>query len=310
MKMKKVATVLIIMLYLFVLPVITTAKEIDIKKKYPPYPDIWGYDLSDYPAVKEGHAAIRSYYTQDGDIIFRFKAEYSDKPPHSKENPEIKFLNLKFFEGKFFEVKDFDKYEKENKLGSTSTPYGQVKLKDGSIIKSFYNPGGRQCNANEYLQYSLIKGKLKPGEEFLSFYDEGVEKVSILATMSKPYLDMITDDHALCSPGGRRGLQVFQRLLYFLPSDIIGLQDDTFIALYPAQGLIIRFDKNFQTKFKPQHDTYFENMGKKYKIKGNFFVIPYSKIEELYEETLEDKDYRIKGLHDRILFYLYEEQKE
>ena len=88
--MKKIAAVLIIMLYFFVLPVITTAEEIDIKKKYPPYPDIWGYDLSDYPAVKEGHAAIMSYYTPDGDIIFSFTAEYSEEPPHSKENPEFK----------------------------------------------------------------------------------------------------------------------------------------------------------------------------------------------------------------------------
>lgn len=85
---------------------------------------------------------------------------------------------------------------------------------------------------------------------------------------------------------------------------IVGLKDGTFIA---SRGdLIIRFDGDFKTKFKPKQDIKIEYNEI---IKGNFFVLPYEKIKELIGKVATNNDHGVQGLHDELLLYLYRREE-
>ncbi len=61
----------ILYMLLCVIPLSVLAADDTSKKKYPPYPDVWGYEL---PEPREGdrNAAIRLYARDDGDYEFTF----------------------------------------------------------------------------------------------------------------------------------------------------------------------------------------------------------------------------------------------
>ena len=52
------------------------AIEIPTKKEFPPYPDIWGYDISNYPIRREYPSGIFEYKIRNGDFWFKFLSEF------------------------------------------------------------------------------------------------------------------------------------------------------------------------------------------------------------------------------------------
>jgi hypothetical protein len=63
----------LLVLLVYFLPLIIFAKELD-KKKYPPYQEIWGYDLSEYAKFNNGDPSIDVELTPNGDLAFMFRA--------------------------------------------------------------------------------------------------------------------------------------------------------------------------------------------------------------------------------------------
>ena len=68
-------------------------------KTYPPYPDVWGYDLSTLPAMKYGSAGMRAYLMDDGDVWFLITESYKIRPSMEdiEEHSNYKYLLIKFF---------------------------------------------------------------------------------------------------------------------------------------------------------------------------------------------------------------------
>ena len=99
--------------------------------------------------------------------------------------------------------------------------------------------------------------------------------------------------------GGPGGGELIDQQLYPIRT-IIGLGDGTFIA--SRGNFVLSFDSNLQTKFRAKRDV---KLTCDKIIKGNFFVLPYEKIEELYKEVAFNNDHAVQELHDELLLYLY-----
>lgn len=98
------------------------------------------------------------------------------------------------------------------------------------------------------------------------------------------YIDQLD---GLCDRGGAGGGEVIYQQLYPMAS-VIGLEDGTFMV--SRADLIISFDGDFKTKFKPKHDVEFayEKI-----IKANFFILPYEKIQEFIGKVATNNDYGV-----------------
>ena len=226
----------------------------------PPYPEIWGYDMSEFPAMKWGLAGIDAYAMDDGDIWFVVDYFYRKTNPMDFLAPtaDDQYALIKFFKGeisilnweerkKLFEAtegKDLDFYP--NPVHMT--------FSDGSEIKVHqYSPPNMRCYTPDFSEHYLIKIDPKGNET----------KYSILAAY--PQVSIWKDDPD-CQP--REVSLFFYQKLHAL-TNVIPLKDETFLVLSGNSNLILRFDKNFKTKFKPSSPTKISgNM-----IMHNFFVI-------------------------------------
>jgi len=274
----------------------------EVVKKYPPYPEVWGYDISDYQAVQDNNTLISAYSAPDGEIIFTFVSE--DTPYGYIKDEDFKekrrYKAIKFFEGKIIDIgtsKDRGAFVKDNhlkRIGGAS-----ITLKDGTVIKREYGSTGRFCPDNSLVRVRLVKSKPETGDGYIGKYAKDAERFSIIGAMPNIFRFRATKGEDPCP----RSAEINYRQLYFLPGEFIQLEDDTFIAYETDKNLIIRFDRNIDTKFKPQHGI----KGTKIRDK-NFFVIPYSVIEALNQKVLDNDEEWIQGAHDRLLKYL--EQQE
>ena len=98
----------------------------------------------------------------------------------------------------------------------------------------------------------------------------------------------------------RNGSPFYYQKLHLL-NEIIALKDDTFIVFENEGNLILRFDKDLKTKFKPItpvriRDNY---------IMRNFFVIDYSLIENLEKKYQAQSDSFYQNIHDDLLSYFH-----
>jgi hypothetical protein len=273
------------------------------KKKYPPYPEIWGYDLLDNPMIPNGYENTYPLLADNGDIVFRLRKCIKNCNDFPYKH-EFTYLMLWFFEAKVDLVSDSVEYMKKNKLVDyfelTSYRRKNILFSDGTQITSYEQHRGSLCQINRLYEVVFLKGKPDPGEE-LSIDTKNVEKFSIIggnSTISRH----IDKEDGYCERGGPVGGELNYLQLYpFM--EYVQLNDDTFFVR--SNTLIVRLDRNFNTKFKPQHDI--ELIPGKV-IKGNFFVLPYSKIEELDNKVAKNNDHGTQGLHDELLLYLYRRQ--
>lgn len=100
------------------------------------------------------------------------------------------------------------------------------------------------------------------------------------------------------------GAEFFYQKLYRL-RNIIPLKDDTFIAFSRNSNLIIRFNKNLETQFKPVAPVQIQGDY----IMRNFFVIDYALIENLKKEYPGSPMPFYQYVHDGLLNHLHEKYR-
>ena len=261
----------------------------------PPYPEVWGYDLSTIPAIKWGLASINGYYMEDGDVWFlidySYKKRLSIEP--SEEYFDEKYIVLKFFKGEQKQIseeecKDFFKtIEKQVKIPIHHYD-DELIFRDGSKMKFHpdYNGGPRLFSPDFYNRY------------FSKIDLQGNEKRYSILTIA-PQVNIQSD-------GGRgesKGAPFFYQRLYLM-SDFMPLKDDTFIVF--AKNLILRVDKDFKTKFKPITPVRIEENA----IMHNFFIIDYSLIKQLASDIIETPFPYYQGIHDALLRHFHNQYSQ
>ncbi|MDI6761507.1 MAG: hypothetical protein QME83_00600 [Thermodesulfobacteriota bacterium] len=232
MKKKNRTVLFIILLFLLIFISWSFAEE---KKKYPPYPDVWGYRLP----IAEGISPLVSVGKMaNGDYIVSYDKE-------KKEDGFYRFLWITFFAGvnKEFEKDEWGKFwkkmrEEKRELEYESRP--KITFSDGSAIE-YRSPhgwgGGGRCDDPFAIFFHKKDkdGKIVGGKTLLYLYDKPVK-----------------DD---LNPYCERNMN-YNKNYYFKKVEnihvgrLLPLEDDTFLILFkvPNSLLFIRFDRNFNTK--------------------------------------------------------------
>lgn len=289
----------------FIFATITLNANAEVKlpnnKKYPPYPEVWGYDLSEYPAVT-GLAGIGSIYRMDdGDIWFIILASYKEIPdPMHKPYEEYKdesYILFKFFNGEKITLTRQEAKELEEKIADKeikTDPFKQiVNFSDGSKLEEKMNYGGKRCSHMDFWLEFLLKTE-KDGAE---------KRYSILASYPGNIVDIRADEAGCELPG----LPFLYQKLHFLAYKLIDLGDDTFLAYSLGSNLIIRFDKNLNTKFIPMSPTVIQSNNY---INRNFFVLDFDWLKKWGISNTSETMPFYQSLHDNLLEYLSEKYKQ
>lgn len=262
------------------------AAENTLAVKYsPPYPDVWGYDLSDYPAFKQGGGIVSAYLMEDGDIWFFIDYSHSYKDPITRQEIGEQYILIKFFKGEkqllsaeeMYKLHEKTKEKKSINLGTNKAVFSdgsRLVLKTSSPPKLCFIPDF----GLDYFEKTTSEGK--------------IEKYSILGALPQV---RTWYDHNYCE---HQGADFFYQKLYFF-STLFNLDDDTFILFSSEGNLILRFDKNLNTQFKPVSTIRVGGST----INRNFFVINHSLIEELEKKYMNAQVPVYQTIHDELLKY-------
>lgn len=285
LKIKEILGTGLIMFLLFVPTFSSSAKEI------PPYPDIWGYDLS---TISDGVGVKAAHKMKDGDILFVLAINDWKRDPKTGQNDLIlrkKCILLKFFSGEKTELDPkvcYKKMDKRNVFGvraELDSSFSSIHFSDGSSLKFGSETGGRLCSHLEIAREYLLK-TTKGGEE---------KKYSIISLWPGNEVSMWTDE-GMCEFSNNEAPILYQKLR-FLGYNLIKLQDDTFI-IYGSR-LILRFDKNINTKFVPLTPIKFNG----YAMSRNFFVLDFEKMMAVGRKDRGSRSY-YQTIHDNLLRHL------
>ncbi|RZI47442.1 hypothetical protein EDM53_01875 [Rickettsiales endosymbiont of Peranema trichophorum] len=297
---------LLLMITLIALPLGEVMSEEGgvVKKKYPPYPDVWGYDFPN------AYGGVRTYLAPDGEVIMSFEGCSCEGCCEGKEEQwtgQLVYYVRKFFEGTDIRIGDEvarDQFVKANGLkDEREIVDDQITLRNGVTIYSYCDRGGKLCYPDELEHCTLTKGRKKAGDNYLNRYQKDAEVFSIVRLYNNISMDMSEDIGGKYDCGGNGG-PLFYHQLSFFSSRFIALDDDTFLACSIWGNEVVRFDQNMETKFQLSGKV---ELAPGEAIEGKLFVVPYSVIQRLSTEVYQDDDYRIQGLHDRLLLYLYEQ---
>lgn len=267
-----------------------------IPKISTPYPEVWGYDLSEFPAVKEGLSDVASYAMSDGDIWF--VATYSNIKSNSKD-PLVsvknnKYMLIKFFKGEQILLNAEEWWKLFDTTGGKKLFPGypinkDILFSDGSSIKVHrYSPAKRRCYVPDFIINYIIKTDAQGKEK----------KYSILGASTQVSIWQSDRD---CIVSGTSHF-LYQKL--HVLTEVIPLKDDTFITHSISDpNLILRFDKDFNTKFKPVTPVNIHGN----EIMRNFFVIDYELIKKFVTQSLNKTGATYQNIHDELLNYFQEQ---
>lgn len=276
---------------IFLLFIFSCSHQPKTNKIYPPYPDVWGYDLSEFPAMKWGLAGVEAYAMDDGDFWFVIGYSYENtKPMEARASmTNRQYMLIKFFKGEKIKLNVQERNQlfkvtegKEIPISLFAPP---IKFKDGSTLAVYNGSRPNMCFTPDFYADYLIK---TDGQG-------NTKKYSILE--AAPQVDVYIDE-GLCEENAAPFLYQKLHTLHHL----IPLKDDTFLVFENGGSLILRFDKELKTKFTPVSPTVIHYGDY---INRNFFVIEYSLIEELHKKIIDEEVPLYQSIHDTLLQHFH-----
>jgi hypothetical protein len=288
---KKTSYCLVLLLF-FTISCITQAA---IQKSYPPYPDVWGYDLSEFPAMKWGLAGVTPYAMDDGDIWFVVTYSYKKTNPMDSFAPftDYKYVLIKFFKGEqsILNAQEREKLFKITEGKKIFLGYlhdNDIDFSDGSKLSIHQGSMTKRCFVPDFMRNYIVKIDAQGKEKKYSILGAATQ-----VSIHQSDVDCVAEEN---SP-------FFYQKLHTL-TEFIPLKDDTFIVLSTSEpNIILRFDKDFKTKFKPATPVTIHGSD----IMRNFFVIDYALIEELYAQFTGKSDQVYQRIHDALLTHFQEQ---
>ncbi len=254
--------------------------------KFPPYPDIWGYDLME-DFNQDINMRLSESLMKNGDYLLRYPS--TKTPGNDKTDYTFLFYfeqKKKAFKGIEEAMKYFDTLGFEPGEGIKPYIILKDKTKDKKIIDINQNPA---VLIKYHQMNSMHENYIRRLDDFNSDKPSDYEVSPIgIATH--------------CD-----AKQVCINWAYSMARRIIKLEDDTFFVFNPRYYLFLRFDRNFKTKFKPQHTV---KLSGGRELKSNFYILPYAKVEYFFDHvaTGYKGDYT-EDINRQFLDYLYNEEQ-
>ena len=296
----------------------------EITKKYPPYPDTWGYDLSEYQAARINEFGVSDYKIDNGDYWFEFtsfilKNKLDDTHLDDQNIYRIlksKFSLIKFFGNEIYQdyaeldfTKLNSKYEYHNKAINEQITkhtvcekspnltfyHNKITFSNGHTLERVYDDDIplKQCWWDGLAALYYVRKDEKGNE---------LGRYSIITVGSNPskLLSLDSDDY-IETCGDPNAKYVYEQIFSFYGKMLL-LEDDTFI-LSGDNNVIVRFKEDLTTPFAPAVNYLMYN-GKV--LKRNFYVIPYEVIGKIItQKRLAEIPIR-QGLQDGLIEYLAE----
>lgn len=232
------------------------AQEKSVVKKYPPYPDVWGYEFQ-YPDKADRSMHIDVAKMPDGEYVVTYRkgpGELLRKDGTCCDFSE-KFSALSFFstERKGLSGETYNTFWKENRANRVRAD--SVVFEDGSLI---LREGSMVGNCYEAFPFSIVK----------KIAGQIVAKKVFVYLPKQPQMRQIN--------GGRcaEPEQTIEQKVEEVHSMFVRLEDGTFL-LYDAGGnFILRLDKDFNTK---------------YRLNDTIFLVDADVIEKAKREAQDDQ---------------------
>lgn len=218
--------ILTVILFLIAFVTSSFAEE---QKKYPPYPDVWGYEFQTDGTSSSFDVAKM----ENGD----FMIAYTKKREGKEKYKEAWVL---FFDGKNedFKAGEYDKFLRKivkEKREIKLPPITNVTFSDGSILE-VNSMGGSRCADpfDMFLRKKNKDGKVISEKMLLYFFNKPVKK----------------EINQMCERNWQYKGEYYFEKVGNLWVKFVSLEDDTFLMLTssPESVVIIRFDKDFNTK--------------------------------------------------------------
>jgi hypothetical protein len=223
--MKKKRYVLFSFIYLFLLT-FSPWSFAEEKKKYPPYPDVWGYEFP-WPGKQNRYSSINVIKMENGDYMITYVKGWDEKIN--------KYAGVLFFSrGK----RDFTKAD-YNELWSKNKEIdkNQIVLSDETKIEPYSDYAcGRCC---PLFHFYIVK-RDKNGQI--------VKKMNLVYLLENPFkipINMYCEYNE--GPSGLRRNYVLTKVVNINPK-FVPLEDNTFLVVDVDGNTITRFDNNLNTK--------------------------------------------------------------
>jgi len=278
--MKKKRYFPITFIYFFLLLFITCSFA-EEKKKYPPYPDVWGYEFP-WPAEGSRYSGINVFEMPDGD----FMVTYTKK--RTRTDNKIEFSGILFFSQKKvdFPPQEYENFPKKHEKRMVGAHH--VVL-DGDIeLSQTADCLGKCCPS--FSRHLMEKKDIRSGEI--------LARKNSIYFLEKP-LKMYIDSAISCEnmPGWQKAEdQYYYTHVFWTYPMFVPLKDSTFLLLDKIGNFIIRFDKNFNSKSDL--------------LNRRIFLINRNTIKSLEDKLLREKRFNDQIYSNEIYNYLMELKKE
>lgn len=290
------AIVKFIILTLLLAPLSSIAAAgVPMSTKYPPYPDVWGYDLSDYPTTRNEQILVQGYKMASGDYWFEVMRAKEINNQKIGNYGKDKCNLIKFFEGSTEKFSD----EGHEKLINIMDNSNRL-LSEYELSKITFSNGDTLEHENTTPRATLCHIDNIRGRHFIKRDKNGKELGRYSIIFARPKLETVKDFNQSeeCSVPSKDD-KIHQQL-YSFSEGMVKLEDDTFI-IYDSSSAIVRFDQNLNTKFRPKV-SYKTKDGRT--LNYNLFVVPFNFIDELGKSLYKANKPVSQGLQDGIMDYI------
>jgi len=289
-EMRRHRTFLILMIFLLIFISHSIAQEV---KKYPPYPDVWGYEII-IPDKSVIDPHINIIKMRDGDYMIL----YTTKVKKIGNNFKFSSAGYLFFSGKTI---DFGEDVKE--IQRLSDEARKEKRWHRFIIADFLKPKIVFSDGSSFERKGVWLGGCDnpfSAQRYYLIRDKNgnvvKEKIMVLL-LSKPIKEEIDSK---CERNWEYKERYYYRRVAVMPSSyIISLEDNTFMMVFKfirdingnRSVPIIRFDKDFNTKTDL--------------MKYNFFLLDRSEYVKVIQKSKGDDN----SNHEVVADYLMKLKK-
>lgn len=245
-------------------------------KKYPPYPDVWGYEFP-WPGKGDRDSSIKVNKVPNGDFL----VTYVKKRSKVKEVFKNEYEGVYFFSAKKIMFRSEDNYFNFlAKISEGKTGEYNVVLKEGSKVESINkrNPMTDRCPHPFEDRYLLIRDSKA----------EIISKKFIVYIYDTPYKDYLGNEK-YCERNESYPKDYIFRKVDNVRAAFVQLEDNTFLLFDMRGNFIIRFDNSLFTKSNLINN-------KVFLIERDLYEKIVSKLKETHDQAINDalENYLIK----------------
>ncbi len=241
------------------------------EKRFPPYPDVWGYELP-WPEETSRNCTMRLAKMPDGDYLVTYVKRWDESKYQIVEWGGVFFFanrSTSFLRGEYGE------FWEKNRHREIRSP--SAVLADESVVKQVQEHCGRCCPRFETW---WIEKRDKT--------DVLIFKKMLLYLYGQPQKTLV--NHSCPQGNEYYSNEFYEKEVDNMVVSFVPLEDGTFLAYDPSGNMVIRFDSNLGTKF-PQLDR-------------SVFVVDRGTFEDVNKQVLEKRKFDEPSLDNALANYL------